>query len=177
MKYQVLPSRGCLGLVTHWPVWFADANKRKSTIIAPFIGLALVWKGSEKSNKYCSLRTRRKSEIINLKFSFLPPATTVTRDYAKLLKVYQLFKSVLSALLWFFAEKSTTRPLFQKQSFDWRMTQLSSFNDVCSLYDINSVSRSRMFCARSDKSVTSQRNRRAPTELRKRNEKQNLKSS
>lgn len=122
VKYQVLSSRGCLDLVTHWPVWFADANKRKSTIIVPFIGLALVWKGSEKSNKHCSLRTESKSKIINLKFSFSPPATAIataiTRDYNENCWKckYQLFKSVLSVLV-FFAEKSTTRPLFSKAIF------------------------------------------------------------
>lgn len=143
VKYQVLSSSGCLDLVTHWPVWFADANKRKSTIIVPFIGLALVWKGSEKSNKHCSLRTERKSEIINLKFSFSPPATAIataiTRDYNENCWKckYQLFKSVLNALVWFFSRKRAQRVLsFQKQSSDWRLTQLSSFHDVCSLCDI-----------------------------------------
>lgn len=172
VKYQVLSSRGCLDLVTHWPVWFADASKRKSTIIVPFIGLALVWKGSEKSNKHYSLSTERKSEIINLKFSFSPPATAIataiTRDYNENCWKckYQLFKSVLSVLV-FFAEKSTTRPLFSKAIFRLKIdaTVFLSWR-LFSLWH-TSTSRAVECFARYEKSVTSQRNRRTSKDCEK----------
>lgn len=174
VKYQMLSSRGCLDLVTHWPVWFADASKRKSTIIVPFIGLALVWKGSEKSNKHYSLRTERKSEIINLKFSFSPPATAIataiTRDYNENCWKckYQLFKSVLNALVWFFRGKEHNASSLFKSNLpteDWR--NCLPFMTFVLFMTYFNFSRSRMFRARYEKSVTSERNRRTSKDCEK----------
>ena len=68
--------------------------------------------------------------------------------------------------MFFFEDKSTAILSLQKQASDWKLTQLFSFYDACSLYDIFPNFSRNVLRARSDKSQLPRRkSRKTPKEL------------